>query len=255
MFDSVFLPWKVRYGKDKEYYKIFKECLGIVPDNIELYKLALVHRSASLFMPDGSQINNERLEFLGDAVIQSIVSDYLFIEYPGRNEGFLTRIRSRIVSRSSLNRIAQDIGLDKYIISHGGGNGALLHLNGDALEAIIGAMYLDKGYDFTNRFFINDILRPGINLDALSSTESDFKSRLIEWSQKSKRNLRFNTNSRWDSNSHNPQFHASVILDGQEIGIGTGRSKKEAEQAGALHAMEYINHISEEPFFNKAEAQ
>ena len=118
-----------------------------MPNNIELYKLALIHRSASLFLEDGTPINNERLEFLGDAVIEAIVSDYLFIEFPEHDEGFLTQLRSRIVSRSTLNALGIRLGLDKHIIVQGGGNFAQKHLYGDALEAMMGAIYLDKGYD------------------------------------------------------------------------------------------------------------
>ena len=145
MFASICSLFKSRYGKDRAYYKILKSIFGLVPNNIELYKLALIHRSASLFLEDGTPINNERLEFLGDAVIETIVSDFLFIEYPEEKEGALSQLRSRIVSRSSLNRLAIEIGLDRHIIVQG--NIPLLqkHIYGDALEAIFGAIYLDKG--------------------------------------------------------------------------------------------------------------
>ena len=105
------------YGQDKEYYRIIDELFGFVPHNIELYKLALIHKSASLVLADGRQINNERLEFLGDAVIEAVTSDYLYIEFPARQEGFLTQLRSKIVSRQSLNTIARTIGLDRYVIA------------------------------------------------------------------------------------------------------------------------------------------
>lgn len=237
MFNGFLLSVGLCNRRDKEYYLILKKLFGIVPNNIELYKLALVHRSASLLLEDGSLMNNERLEFLGDAIIESIVSDYLFIEFPEGSEGFLTRLRSRIVSRATLNSLAKEIGLDKHLISNGGGSSKHLHIYGDALEAIIGAMYLDKGYEFTNRYFINKILREKLNLDQLSHTENDYKSRVLEWSQKSRRNLKFIT-SCGDESGSNTGFVTSVLLEGEEIAKGEGRSKKEAEQSGALRAIE-----------------
>ena len=159
MFRSIYALFKSRYGKDRAYYKILKTIFGIVPNNIELYKLALIHRSASLFLEDGTPINNERLEFLGDAVIETIVSDFLFIEYPEEKEGVLSQLRSRIVSRSSLNRLAIEIGLDRHIIAQGNIPVLQKHIYGDALEALFGAIYLDKGYNFANRLFINGLLR------------------------------------------------------------------------------------------------
>lgn len=241
MFGRLLLPLKKAYRQDREYYEFLKNIFGFTPNNIELYKLALIHRSASLLLSDGTQMNNERLEFLGDAVIESIVSDFLFIEYPDRNEGYLTQLRSRLVNRSTLNKIALELGMDKYIIAHGGGNIAQQHLYGDALEAMVGAMYLDKGYDFTNRLFINDIIRRHINIATLSHTETDFKSRLIEWAQKNKRQLHFDTIVDPESTSHNPLFATTIVLDGKGIAHGDGRSKKDAEQNGAAHAVEALN--------------
>ena len=120
MFGTIQSYFRLRYGRDKAYYRMLKTIFGLRPNNIELYKLALIHRSASLFLDDGAPINNERLEFLGDAVIESIVSDFLFIEFPEADEGFLSRLRSRIVRRSSLNRLAIEIGLDRHVIAQGG---------------------------------------------------------------------------------------------------------------------------------------
>lgn len=223
---------------DREYYSVIRELFGVKPNNVELYKLAMVHRSASLLLDDGSAINNERLEFLGDAVIESIVSDYLFIEFPGAHEGFLTQMRSRIVNRATLNRVAKEIGIDRHLIANGGGSYKHQHIYGDALEAVIGAMYLDKGYDFTNRYFINEVLRKKLDLDLLSHTETDYKSRILEWSQKSKRDLKFDTRVDDASTANKPRFITSVVIDGEEIASGEGRSKKEAEQNGALRAIE-----------------
>ena len=171
MFGFVLKLFKKRFGADRHYYQILDEIFGIYPNNIELYKLALIHRSASLFLADGTPMNNERLEFLGDAVLEAIVSDYLFIEFPGKPEGFLTQMRSKIVSRSSLNDLCMRIGLADHIISQSGGSFIQKHIYGDALEAMIGAIYLDKGYDYVNRLIINDILAKYLNIDNVTETE------------------------------------------------------------------------------------
>lgn len=237
----MFAWWRRKYDKDKEYYTIFYNMLGFTPDNIELYKLSLIHRSASIHLDDGSMINNERLEFLGDAVLESIVSDYLFIEFPGEPEGFLTRLRSRLVSRVTLNELAKEIGLDKYVISNPGGNFVQKHLHGNAFEALIGAIYLDKGYNFVNRLLINDIFKKYVNLNDMSHTETDHKSRLIEWCQKSRRTIKFRTMESDHSEPHTPSFVSEIFIDSVKISCGEGLSKKEAEQNAALTAMHLMN--------------
>lgn len=242
-------PFRLRFGKDREYYKILKTLFGINPNNIELYKLALIHRSASLFLEDGTPINNERLEFLGDAVIESVVSDYLFIEYPGENEGFLTQLRSKIVSRTTLNALAIRIGLDKHIIAQAGGNFTQKHLYGDALEAMMGAIYLDKGYDFVNRLLINKILSTNLDLDGITEQETDFKSRLIEWGQKNKKQLVFDTCLSPASTLQAPRFVTRLLVEGAEMGTGEGTSKKEAEQQAASHARKRLETTFNEPSF------
>lgn len=240
MLTFLLRPLKLRFSKDKEYYKILNQIFGIFPNNIELYKLALIHRSASLFLHDGTPINNERLEFLGDAIIESVVSDYLFIEFPDENEGFLTQLRSRIVSRTSLNQLAIYIGLDRHIIAQSGGNYSQKHLYGDALEAMMGAAYLDKGYDFVNRLLINNILRKHVDLNGLTRTESDFKSRLIEWGQRNKNTLHFSTEHSEKYTMQMPHFKSSVSMNDTVLGVGEGSSKKEAEQSAAFQAFEKI---------------
>ena len=237
VLDRIRLYWKLHHSRDKAYYKALDEIFGVCPNNIELYKLALIHRSASLFLDDGTPINNERLEFLGDAVLESIVSDYLFIEFPEQNEGFLTKLRSRIVSRASLNKLAVRIGLDRHIITQGNYSSQQKNLYGDALEAMVGALYLDKGYDFTNRLIINHLLNRYIDLVDMTEQETDFKSRLIEWSQKNKRALSFDTVLSPLYTQKIPHFHTSVSIDGQPTGTGEGHSKKSSEQKAALSAL------------------
>lgn len=233
MFDFLVRLFRKKSDGDIFYYRIIKDIFGFRPGNIELYKLALIHKSASVAMPDGIPVNNERLEFLGDAVLETIVSDYLFIEFPLRDEGFLTQMRSKIVSRSTLNDLCVKIGLADHIISQSAGY-AQKHLHGDALEAMIGAIYLDKGYDFTNRLLINDLFERCLDLESMTATETDYKSRLIEWCQKSRHSIRFNTRSDGESSAHTPKFRSVAVIDNMEMGYGFGSTKKEAEQNAAL---------------------
>lgn len=230
MFDSIQKALRTRFGRDKFYYRMVDELFGFLPNNIELYKLALIHRSASVPLARGGVINNERLEFLGDSILAAIVSDYLFIEYREANEGSLTKLRSKIVSRSTLNTLSQSIGIDRYIVSQPTGNFTNKHIYGDALEAFIGAIYLDKGFEFVNRLIITDILPEYLDMDNVSTVETDYKSRLIEWCQKSKRSIVFRSTPSSESTSAHPVFRSVVIIDGCEIGYGNGDSKKEAEQ-------------------------
>lgn len=229
----------LHWGADREYYRAFKKMFGHTPDNIELYKLALVHRSASVKVSGGESINNERLEYLGDAVLESIVSDYLFIEYPHEAEGFLTKTRSKIVSRQSLNALAVKLGIDSMVIYNPTGNFAQKHLFGDCFEALVGALYLDKGYDVVNRIIINRLLPEYLDLEDLSSAENDYKSRLIEWCQKSKRTIEFHTEP--DGENKQPAFVSRVLVDDLKVGSGRGTTKKEAEQMAAQTAVTLLS--------------
>ncbi len=241
MFDFILRPLRRNFGRDKAYYRIIDDMFGFIPNNIELYKLALIHKSASLVLEDGRSINNERLEFLGDAVIEAVTSDYLFIEYPDRDEGFMTQMRSRIVSRQSLNALAVHIGLDRHIISNSGAGIAQKHIYGDAFEAMMGAVYLDQGYEFVNRLLINDIFVRFLDLGELVASETDFKSRLIEWSQRHRHKIEFRTEHGKGYTSAHPVFYATVLIDDLEVGHGTGDSKKSAEQQAAFSVAEYMS--------------
>lgn len=222
-----------KIGKDKRFYAFIHSIFGINPDNIELYKLALVHRSASIVLDDRSVINNERLEFLGDAVIETVVSEMLFIEYPEMNEGVLTKLRSRIVSRSTLNSLAIDLGIDEQVIANSATiNAHKQNIYGDAFEALVGAMYLDKGYNLSNRTLIG-LLSHKLDIDYITHTERDFKSRIIEWCQKHRKNIEFQSVVSSSGNDITPGFETTLLIDGEAEGFGAGRSKKEAEQLAA----------------------
>lgn len=241
MFDFLLRPIRRHFGIDKEYYRFIDDMFGFIPNNIELYKLALIHKSASQSI-GGLSMNNERLEFLGDAVIECVTSDYLYIEFPDRNEGFLTQLRSKIVSRQSLNDMAHEIGLDKYVITGSNGGGLVQkHIYGDAFEAMVGAIYLDQGYDFVNRLLINNIFYKHLNLEYLTESETDFKSRLIEWCQKNHHNVSFRTRSGNDSHASAPVFNSTVMIDSMAVGYGTGDSKKTAEQNAACSVTREIS--------------
>ena len=214
---------------------------GFIPHNIELYKLALIHKSASLILEDGRPINNERLEYLGDAVIEAVTSDYIFIEDPDRDEGFMTKLRSKIVSRQSLNALAERLGLDARVIATNGAGISQKHIYGDAFEAMMGAIYLDQGYDFVNRLLINGIYYRYLNLDELIESETDFKRRLIEWSQKNHHRILFRTDHDQGYSSAHPVFRCTVLVDDIEVGHGSGDSKKEAEQQAAFSVAQYMS--------------
>ena len=241
MIDFILRPIRRNYGKDKMFYRAIDDMFGFIPHNIELYKLALIHKSASIVLEDGQHINNERLEFLGDAVIESVSSDYLFIEFPDKNEGFLTQLRSKMVSRQSLNSVAKRIGLDDHVITNASSSTSQKHIYGDAFEAMMGAIYLDQGYDFVNRLLINKIFTKYLKLETLAESETDFKSRLIEWCQKNHHTIHFATSHDKTYSTSHPFFYSKVLIDDIEVGHGAGESKKEAEQRAAFSVSQGFN--------------
>ena len=241
MLDFILRPIRRNFGEDKMFYCAIDDMFGFLPHNIELYKLALIHKSASIVLENGQHINNERLEFLGDAVIESVSSDYLFIEYPDKNEGFLTQLRSKMVSRQSLNSVAKRIGLDDYVITNASSGSAQKHIYGDAFEAMMGAIYLDQGYDFVNRLLINKIFTKYLKMETLAESETDFKSRLIEWCQKNHHSIHFATSHDKTYSATHPFFYSKVLIDGIEVGHGAGESKKEAEQRAAFSVSQGFN--------------
>ena len=241
MIDFILRPLRRNFGKDKMFYRAIDDMFGFVPHNIELYKLALIHKSASIVLENGQHINNERLEFLGDAIIESVSSDYLFIEFPDKNEGFLTQLRSKMVSRQTLNSVAKRIGLDDHVITNSSSGSSQKHIYGDAFEAMMGAIYLDQGYDFVNRLLINKIFTQYLKLETLAESETDFKSRLIEWCQKNHHSIDFVTTHDKTYSSTHPFFYSKVMIDNIEMGHGAGESKKEAEQRAAFSVSQGFN--------------
>ncbi|MBA7519496.1 Ribonuclease 3 [subsurface metagenome] len=228
----IFLP-------EKQFHKQLKQILGFAPKNYRLYQLALIHKSASGRFSKERDIHNERLEFLGDAILDSIVAEHLYQHFPDKDEGFLTQMRSKIVNRDTLKRIAIKMGIGDLIISriskdnHKG-------LFGDTLEAIIGAIYLERGYKKARKFILNRIINYHINLNQLSETEMDFKSRIIEWGQKNKKDINFTCQEQLNGNNNTPVFISHLLVFDDIRGMGMGKSKKEAEQNAARQAIQMI---------------
>jgi ribonuclease-3 len=220
----------------REFSSRLKKILGFRPGNLKLYEIAFIHRSASFTLPDGKKVNNERLEYLGDAVLDAILSDFLFEKFPDANEGFLTKIRSRIVNRDILNQLAVSMGINKILISNVSSSHPTKNLYGDAFEALIGSVFLDKGFKKTKKLFLKNVLNKYLDLNVIVSTDTDYKSLVFEWVQKNKSNLIFTYNEEYDFNLKKSVFSTTLFIDKEELGEGHGSSKKEAEQEAASMA-------------------
>lgn len=221
-----------------------KKLLGFSPGNLRLYEIAFIHRSASFTLPDGKKVNNERLEYLGDAVLDAILSDYLFEKFPDASEGFMTKIRSRIVNREVLNQLAVSMGINNILVSNVNSAHTTRNLYGDALEALIGSIFLDKGFKKTKKLFIKKVFNKYLDLNVIVNTDTDFKSLVFEWVQKHKNNLIFTYNEEYDFNQKKSVFSTKLIIDKEELGEGHGSSKKEAEQEAASQALTRLKDIS-----------
>jgi ribonuclease III len=220
----------------REFSSRLKKILGFKPGNLKLYEIAFIHRSATFTMPDGKKVNNERLEYLGDAVLDAILSDYLFEKFPDATEGFMTKIRSRIVNRDILNQLAISMGIQNILITNISSVQPTKNLYGDALEALIGSVFLDKGFRKTKKLFIRNVLNKYLDLEVIVKTDTDYKSLVFEWVQKHKSNLIFTYNEEYDFNRKKSVFSTILIIDKEEMGEGHGSSKKEAEQEAASQA-------------------
>ena len=216
---------------DKELFQYIHNTFGFYPKNLALYRVAFTHKSVAAETVGSYHVSNERMEYLGDAVLSLAVADYLFHTYPTQAEGFLTEMRSRIVSRVSLNKLAQKLGLDSYIHHAPDGNAAR-SMGGNAFEALMGAIYLDRGFDFAKHIIIDRIVRIHIDLEQLQTTDVNFKSKLLEWSQKQKKNTTFKMLEEIGE-GHKKQFHVQIVIDGQAYADAIDRSIRGAEQLAA----------------------
>lgn len=212
-----------------------------MPRRLSIYRLAFYHKSMKNSDSLQENYNNERLEYLGDAILSTIVAEYLFKKYPNQDEGFLTKMRSKIVKRKSLNHLAEKMGLDLILSNYSQGRMSNAML-GNALEALIGAIYLESGYRFTKNYVINQILRRYIDIHRLESVDDNFKSRLLEYCQKNGHNIDFRLINKYKHDKRD-RFKVAIVLNGEEVAFGDDFNKKSAEQAAskiALHELQPI---------------
>ena len=242
IIDRIKLPFR----KEKELFSALYAILGFYPHNIEYYKQALMHKSIRKRNDKGKPLNNERLEFLGDAILDAVVGDVVFRQYDGKREGFLTNTRSKLVSRDTLGKVASEMGLGGLLLSAGHSTSHNSYVEGNALEALVGAIYLDRGYDTCMWFWEHRILGKYINIDKVAFKEVNFKSKLLEWSQKNRVRMEFQMLKQKKDDNGNPIFSFQVLLEGVEGEPGTGYSKKEAQQQAAK---ETLQRLKREPQF------
>ena len=228
--------------KGKEPYLTFYKIVGFYPHDISLYQQAVAHKSSSIRLNSGKWVNNERLEFLGDAILDAIIADILYKEFENKKEGFLTNMRSRIVQRETMNKMAAELGLEDLLVTSTRNVAHNTNMYGDALEALIAAIYLDQGYRVAKKFVFNTLIEKHLDFEGVVKTEIDFKSRLIEWGQKYKLEVRFDVTDSYYDKDHNPIFHSSVFVADIESGEGVGYSKKESHQKAAEKALKLIEY-------------
>ncbi len=230
---------KTNTAYDSKLAKYIKNIFGFKPGNIFLYELAFLHKSKAVEIKKGIRKSNERLEYLGDAILGAIVADYIFKKFPYEEEGFLTEMRSKIVSRENLNKLSKKLGFinfikqDKYVCSHH------KSIDGDAFEAFIGAIYLDKGYIFTKNIVVNRIINCHLDIEELRQTEVNYKSRIIEWAQKEKKNAEFKVVDEI-GNGYGKYYIVDLYIESDKIATGKDHSIKKAEQIAAENAFQKI---------------
>ena len=242
IIDRIKLPFR----KEKELFSALYDILGFYPHDIELYKQALLHKSVGKRNEKGRPQNNERLEFLGDAILDAVVGHIVFRHFEGKREGFLTNTRSKLVSRATLGKISQEMGIPQLIMSAGHSTSHNSYMNGNAFEALVGAIYLDRGYDACMWFWQNRVLGRFINIDKVAFKEVNFKSKLLEWSQKNKVRMDYRMLKQKLDDNGSPIFSFQVVIEGIEGERGSGYSKKEAQQ---LASKEPLQKLKREPQF------
>jgi len=235
---SLFSRLHIRYlfSRNKALFVQLEHVLGFQPKQLRFYEIALTHRSSS----DEISRNNERLEFLGDAMLGAIVGEFLFRKYPSQDEGFLTEIRSRIVRRESLNAIATRMGIEKIVQYNKYDRGlSRSHIFGNALEALIGAIYLDRGYELTRHFVLNELIKNYIDLDTIEKTDTNYKNQLLTWAQKNMVSITFEELDEKQEGIKR-MFTIGIKMDETIIATGTGYNKKDAGQVAAQNAMQHL---------------
>lgn len=236
LIDRIKLPFR----KEKELFSALYAIMGFYPHDIEFYKQALLHKSVAKRNANGRPVNNERLEFLGDAILDAVVGDIVFRHFKGKREGFLTNTRSKLVSRDTLGKLAKEMGLPKLIHSAGHNVSHNSYMNGNAFEALVGAIYLDRGYNACMRFMEKRILTQLINIDKVAYKEVNFKSKLLEWSQKNRVKMEFRELKQERDENKSPVFTTQVFIEGLEGCVGTGYSKKESHQQASKDTLQRL---------------
>lgn len=240
-FSNLYKRIRLFINKDKEPYLSIYRITGLYPNDVKIYQQAFLHKSSLVEDDKGKHINNERLEFLGDAVLDAIVADIVYKHFPNKREGYLTNTRSKIVKRETLNSIALELQIDKMVKYATKVNSHNSYIYGNALEALIGAVYLDQGYNKCYDFIETIIIKRYINIDSIARKEMNFKSHLIEWSQKNKLEITFNIIESFMDDDGNPVFQTAVILDNNiQMGIGIGYTKKESQQKASQMAIKKL---------------
>lgn len=230
---------------DRDLARRLHSLLGFIPSNLGVFKLAFFHKSTSNNHPDvRNGQNNERLEYLGDAVLGTVVAEYLFKKYPHADEGFLTKMRSKIVKRKSLNAIGERMGLD-LLLAEFNQTRLSKSMLGNAVEALVGAVYLDRGYTDTKVYVIQKILRNYVDVHELESFDDNYKSQLLEWCQKNGRTVSYKLITRYKFEKRD-RFKVAVLVDGQRIALADDFNKKSAEQMASERAMQVLGITAEE---------
>jgi len=245
--NSAFKKWltkifKLYSSKDRNLAEAVHMITGGWPGNIQLYKLAMKHSSMANENALGVKESNERLEYLGDAILGAVVAEYLFCKFPYKSEGFLTEIRSRIVNRETMNRLSKKIGVDTLVEYDHSTRGSISpkSLYGDTLEALIGATFLDKDFRWSKAFIIKKLIIPHFDIEEIVSNNPNYKSKIIEWAQKANHDIRFEVVDIEEKN-HLKKFIAQVFLEDKPLGVGFGLSKKKAEQDAALKSCNLLS--------------
>lgn len=230
-------------SRDKNFARKLSPLLGFVPANLSIFKLAFSHKSTTSEKANGLQ-NNERLEYLGDAVLGTIVAEYLFKKYPGKDEGFLTKMRSKIVKRKALNKIGDKMGLDVLLNEY---NQTRLSRSmlGNAVEALVGAVYLECGYSGTRDFVIQKVLRNYVDVHELEKVDDNYKSQLLEWCQKNGQSVSYKLLARYKFEKRD-RFKVAVVINGEKMATADDFNKKSAEQTASEKAMQALGILVEE---------
>ena len=233
MVNFIIRTYNTHWSPDKDLARKLKPIIGFTPVRLQLFKKAFYHKSMN--SEGKSSQNNERLEYLGDAVLSTIVAEYLYKKYPNKDEGFLTKMRSKIVKRKTLNSIADKMGLD--MILSGYTQGRMSHsMMGNALEALVGAIYIEFGYRKTKHYVIKNILMKFLDIHALEKKDDNYKSILLEWCQKNSKNISYQTLAKFKMDKRD-RFKVAVLIDGEQIATSEDFNKKAAEQSASKKAM------------------